>query len=522
MSSYTAFAGLYKLDPGDPVSLNNYEFYENEEVIDHYIQAFIGHRHDGTAAMSNFASAATIVSSASGGQLPPSVTYYVGITAIDQYGGETAATSTSAVTAGTVNDPTVAPVCVAGAGGSLNLGTYRYAYTFIDVYGETIVSPQTNITVTANGKVTLTLPTGSLQKRVYRAYGYGEYNKVADVAALSSTFVDDGTLCINCDQSPPDDSTAGATNKLIITRPALPSGAVSWKVYVSEESGLPSPSLLFAYGASAISVIPAAASGVTFSSENEIRVGTPPILSRTIPGAYQILGQDVFYGGPVSGLVPSGNVESAIDFISGTYIGQIYSMASAGPGSASAAKGWNTAFDNAGGVDVTVNPGASAVRFRAGMSQVLYRPVGVGTPDAVSLARQDWTYVYSRGVRASAYQNLQSFHNRVDIGTVTDYRFCTPATANTIDINDYYDTYVASGMTVVSTVTITLPSNAYDGYTCTIKRHGSANTATISAGGGFQIEQSAGAPPYATTRVLVDHESLTLFWVSSMQTWMVK
>ena len=83
MAEYTSFAGLYKLDPGDPISLNNYQYFENEAIVDQYIQAFTTHRHDGSPAMPDFGSAPTLTPSASGGQLDPQITYYIGVTALE-------------------------------------------------------------------------------------------------------------------------------------------------------------------------------------------------------------------------------------------------------------------------------------------------------------------------------------------------------------------------------------------------------------------------------------------------------
>ena len=229
MAEYTPFAGLYRLHPGDPVSLNNYEFYENEVVLDNFINAFLTHRHTGAPAMSGFASGPTLAPSASGGTLPAAETYYIGITALDQYGGETVAQVASAITPGTVVNPTQSFVATAGSGGTLNGGQYRYAYTIIDANGETEISPQVNVSVGINGKVTLTsLPvTTPNQKRIYRAFGFSDFKKVADVSAATTSFVDDGTLCVSCDQSPPEENTAGAVNSIRITRPALPASAVT-------------------------------------------------------------------------------------------------------------------------------------------------------------------------------------------------------------------------------------------------------------------------------------------------------
>ena len=361
MAEYTTFAGLYKLDPGDPISLNNYQYFENEAILDQYMQSFTTHRHNGAPAMADFAAGPTLTPSASGGQLDPQITYYVGITAVDVYGGETAAYVASAETLGTVLNPTTAPTAVAGSGGTLNLGVYRYAYTLTDDYGETLISPQINVSVGNNGKVTLGLPAASNPKRVYRAFGYGDFNKVSDVASGVTTFVDDGTLCQNCDQSPPEENTAGATNKITIQRPSLPASAALWRVYVSEEVDLSNPSSLHAYSSANVRDIPSAVTSVDFTTDVQIRLGTPPTVSRTIPGASLIYAVDVLYegNGPYLG---SGSVEGGLDDLSvavSVATERVRSMRSS-PNNASAAIQGDVLLVGSNGMTIAQSP-ASAV-----------------------------------------------------------------------------------------------------------------------------------------------------------------
>jgi hypothetical protein len=569
MAEYTSFAGLYRLEPGDPVSLNNYEFYENEVILDQYVQAFVTHRHNGAPAMGGFASAATLTPSASGGQLDPETTYYIGITALDAYGGETAAVIASAQTAGTVINPTVAPVLAAASGGTLNLGTYRYAYTIFDGYGETTVSPQANISLPSNGKANITLPVTSYQKRVYRAFGYGEFNKVADVAASSTLLVDDGSLCLNCDQSPPEENTAGATNRITVTRPALPASAAYWRVYVGEDADLTSPAALYAYSSAGVRDIPSAASAIDFTSDTQVRLGTPPEVSRTIPGAALIYAVDVLYDGN-SPAVASGTVESALDYISNLV--QNNNIRASNVAASAALTGIVIVASAASGIVVTQVGSAASGSFIFQGERTAYgsaaapnwpeardyftAPSGSGIVSFMSnTAGNDWSFGYRAarfnviGFGASAmptYQGVKDLIVRAlpginvtasagapgdAIDMVIDRRrrhrtvwsASGTLTGSANYINLFVDDFVVASATAVSSgeVRVFLPptasANLYPGIEFTVK------SLTSPAGGSAVVlhPNDGSLEGVASGRVMQLGESLTVSWDANNSSWWI-
>lgn len=499
MSEFTTFAGLYKLDPGDPVSLNNYEFYENESILDNYIYAFLNHRHNGAPAMANFASAATLTASASGGLLPPSETYYIGITAVDQYGGETTAQISSATTAATVSNPTTAPTAIAGSGGSLNAGAYRYGYTIVDAAGETEISPQVTVTIGNAGKATVTLPvTTPNNKRLYRAFGFSDFNKVADVAGSSTVFVDDGTLCVSCDQAPPDENTAGSTNRITVTRPALPASASYWRIYVSQDPSLSSPAALFAYGSANLRNIPSAASAVDFTTEAGINQGSPPPVSRTIPGASQIFATDVFYQGN-SPYLGSGSVEDALDSLSNSLVSlTTKSIRTSNLPLASAASGEVIFASAASGVAVTQYGMGSAARFewRATRLASGSSPPSYSYPKDIFIQDTNTVKVTET---ASANGFKMEFERRDKTVLLTTSFTPSPSSSS------QGLTYLASG------ITFTLPSGATDGTEWTIKKWitGAATQVNVTASAGIPFEGVIGG-----TIALANgtRDSLTVRW----------
>ncbi|MFN9639356.1 MAG: GEVED domain-containing protein [Pirellula sp.] len=100
--------------------------------------------------------------------------------------------------------PTTVVTLIASAGGSLSAGTYNYRLVYVDAAGsESLASlPTSSVTVAANGSVTLNNlpPIGPglpyVARRIYRsdATGGGTYRFVAQINAVTTTFVDNGNV----------------------------------------------------------------------------------------------------------------------------------------------------------------------------------------------------------------------------------------------------------------------------------------------------------------------------------------
>lgn len=317
MGYLTPFAGLWRLEDGDSISDNEYAFFENPDIVDAYLNFFVTHRHDGAEAVQPFDEPPVLEASAAGGSLLGGETWYVGITALDQFGGETTAVSASASTPGAVPDPSAAvgaTVFNDGAG-IMTAGTYRYAYTIVSGSGESTPSPVKNVTIMTNGRIRITPPGPPDEWRLYRSYGYGELNRIGSTLTASS-FIDDGTETLYCDQLPPDENTTAQINSITVTRPDLPSGATAWRIYVAKDADLTTPALYQYDHEGLLTDIPASASVIIFDDDSFVTDGHPPDVSRTIPGAARIFADEVEYGG--SGAIASGGtVEDALDYLVG-------------------------------------------------------------------------------------------------------------------------------------------------------------------------------------------------------------
>jgi len=520
MAKLTPFAGLYQLEPNDPISLGDYEFYRNDEVIDNYINAFVTHRHNGLGAVQAFTDFPSAVVASAGGSLDPGETWYIGVTAVDQYAGETIVKYTSAATVGTSTNPTVAPVCAQAAGGTLNSGTYRYVYTYIIGSGETTPSPNTNVVVGFNGKVTVTRPVSpSYDWRVYRAFGFGPYHKVADIVAASTSYVDDGTACVGCDQEPPEENTTNAAGKITITRGSLPASATGWRVYISSDPDFVSPSQ-WRYASGGSATIASGTSSIIFSSEEEIFEGSPPPVNRTIPGASLLFSEDIFYDGYAPWL-PSGTVNSALDNIASSWVARVsptFASASAflatGPVlSLYSSAGMNTAMD---ATSAGIVFAAGRMRFQDGFAAPSGAPAYTNARDYSIEVGPGLTFA-SAGLASSLVNN----HYEIKLLKQSKYRTVTTTTT----LNHLLDEMVvASG--IFANIVVNLPSPGfgpfYDGTTFNVKKMPSAGIVTVTALGGFQIEAGGGAPPYPNTRVMVDHEALDFVWYAPASTWIVR
>ena len=100
--------------------------------------------------------------------------------------------------------PTTVVTLVASTGGSLSAGTYNYKLVYVDAAGsESLASlPTSSVTVAANGSIALDNlpPIGPglpyVARRIYRseATGSGTYRFVAQINAVTTTFVDNGNV----------------------------------------------------------------------------------------------------------------------------------------------------------------------------------------------------------------------------------------------------------------------------------------------------------------------------------------
>jgi hypothetical protein len=298
MSEYTPFAGLLRLEPGEPILTDDGRFVSsNIDIIDRLLQVGAKtHRHDGHAATPDPVTAATLSTLDTGGTIPAETPLYVGYTWLDADGGETKISPVAQITTqDALQTPEIAPTwngVVDHAAGTLMAETYYYAVTVIDGLGaETMLSPSVTVTVppgnavnrvTIAGLDTIVTSVGGTGWRLWRAVGGGEWDLLTTGAGAS--YVDDGSATPNCNVDPP--SSPAQTNNTNVLRVTVPNGpppatATQFRTYVSTSGDFTDPSLLGTY--------PIADVGVQKSYTSlTLLPGAPPPVSLSIAGADQI------------------------------------------------------------------------------------------------------------------------------------------------------------------------------------------------------------------------------------------
>lgn len=290
----TEFAGLTRIERNDNPSTDGAAFYDKDRaVIDHYLEiGAVSHRHDAHAALVNPSSSATASAQTQGGSIGASVSVHVGYTAIDADGGETVLSPiTTVTTPAPMDGPLTAPSAVADyTAGMLLAGSYYYEITLTDGQGgETTPSPWASVDIApgnASGRVLLSNLTadfaqnGAVAWRLYRSKSGGPFHFIASGAG--TTFTDDGTKCAACDTQPPTVSTTRATNRIVVTVPPLPSGAVSFNVYGSRDGSFANPAVL-----SGPHPVASAGAALTYT-QLAFLDGSPPDVSTAVRGAAKI------------------------------------------------------------------------------------------------------------------------------------------------------------------------------------------------------------------------------------------
>lgn len=318
----TQFAGLTRLDPGDPLSIDNSSFQaRNPSIIDRYLQlGAVTHRHDAHVGLANPSSTPSASAVSSGGTIPADLSLTVGYTLNDSSGGETIlAPQTVVSTAPGWNPPETQLVATVDySSGSLLANTYHYCITLIDgMGGETAPGsyvsaerepgyPSGNVTVTGlNSDFGVNNAAGW---RLYRATGGEEFGFLA--TGTASAFVDTGSVNADCGQQPPDDGdqTTNNANSLQIR---VPSGgamgsAASFNLYITPDGDFGGGTFIDTYPVSSAGAL------ITLASI-DLAPQSPPDVSTCVQGASKIDPDtdllDWHWKRPVagSGALPSGS-----------------------------------------------------------------------------------------------------------------------------------------------------------------------------------------------------------------------
>jgi hypothetical protein len=129
--------------------------------------------------------------------------------------------------------PSVQPTAVlGGTGGSLSIGTYKWAYTWVSPDGETLVSPVSATVTTTSSNKTGALsaiaagPTGTTGRNLYRsAVGAGALKFLTLIADNTTTVYTDVIADASLGAAPPTAPSFGGS--LVIKNPA---GTVQFKI----------------------------------------------------------------------------------------------------------------------------------------------------------------------------------------------------------------------------------------------------------------------------------------------------
>ena len=296
----TPFAGLTRLDPGEPLSTDGSSFTAiNPTIIDRLLALGARlHRHDAHPALVAPSEPPVVIEGASGGFIPASVTALVTYTLIDADGGETLPAPSIALTTpdGVVAPEGIPEYTVESVAGDMLSGTFYYGLTLTDgTGGETTIGPV----------ITVDIPAGSGSNQVrfvglsdivagypgaqgWRLYKGSQYNRMHFLASGNAALdevLDDGNLCADCATTPPDDNTTAATNSIDITIPAHPvnqaTRVVAYRIYVGVGGDLTSPALLGQYDIATLGT-------VRNVLDLQMDTGAPPDYATAIGGATKI------------------------------------------------------------------------------------------------------------------------------------------------------------------------------------------------------------------------------------------
>lgn len=160
-------------------------------------------------------------------------TYYVRYTHVTDNGETEASAEANVILPPALDDPDTAPTLGQSADGGETLpdGDYFVAYTWKNAVGETMVSPEETITITAGNRLDITipaLPAGATSASIYVGTVTGTLYYQANIAITTHSI----NAPIDTVTPPPVANTC-IVSKLRVTVPAVPYHANSTNIYIS-------------------------------------------------------------------------------------------------------------------------------------------------------------------------------------------------------------------------------------------------------------------------------------------------
>lgn len=241
----TEHFGFTRVGPGEPWSKNGWSFSDlDRTTLDKLLYAAVNHTHTGEAALGDPTDPPTMTALPTGGTLPAATSYYYRVSFVDQWGLETAAGPEGSVTtANPLAPPTAPAITVELSSGNVGVGVYSYVISFVDPYGgQTTASPMASAQVLsgATNRIRLDLPdmpSGAVSVNIFRARP-GQTSFYYLGNTATTSFYDTGSAE---DQTviAPTVNTTNSQNSVQVTIPLgfIPLGCFGWKIYRALSSG---------------------------------------------------------------------------------------------------------------------------------------------------------------------------------------------------------------------------------------------------------------------------------------------
>ncbi len=248
MASNTEHFGLKRLQGGDNLSDNGYQFTDQDRItIDALLHQGVQHVHNGsttTATAPSTALTLTLLNTA--GSIPAGTRVYYKYTLVTSGGLETVPSiEYFKDTAAPIVEPAPPSLSQSATAGSLLPGNYYYiltAYTTVNTQ-ETKGLNSAYITVpvgTSTNRVILTMPTiptGATGFNIYRKKpGGSRYDYLSSVLAAAPTYTDTGGVLEDCNRTLPISNSTNATNSIQASIGTVPVG-MTWKLYRTYQVG---------------------------------------------------------------------------------------------------------------------------------------------------------------------------------------------------------------------------------------------------------------------------------------------
>jgi hypothetical protein len=226
----TANYGLVRVGEGDSLAKKAFAVTDdNITTMDRLLKALENHDHAGAARLADPVGVPTLVQNPAGGTLPAGQTYYYVVSYLDTNGLETAPSGEASITTPPpIGVPNTPAVSIEATGGALTAGTWRYLLTAkTPGGGETTSSGVAEIQIPsgATNRVLITLPDlppGALALRVYRARP-GSVQYFFWQETVATSIYDDGSITEDTTIVAPSYNTSSATNSITVT---IPGGVV--------------------------------------------------------------------------------------------------------------------------------------------------------------------------------------------------------------------------------------------------------------------------------------------------------